>query len=155
MKPVAPPPHRVVTLPPGEILRSFLLLKSATYTSPDAGNTARPLGELKRAFVPTASMAPEKSPASGLTTPPGVTVRTKWVLVSLRMMKPLPLTATPWGEVTIAASEDTTPAGVTIRSRLLPESATTKKPLGSTAENAGEENLAALPGPSTLPAESH
>jgi hypothetical protein len=168
--PVPPPPHRVPTVPSNATTRIFLLFQSATYTAPVAGSTARPLGVLKRALEPTASTAPDAAadgPASGATSPPGVTMRTAWFPVSLKKMAPPAPTATPWGKfkreavapafvrpgAPVPARVDTTPPGVTARSRWLKESATTNDPLGSTAEKNGEESFAAPPAPSANPRE--
>ena len=94
--------------------------------------------------MPVPSAYPyEPLPASVLTTPPGVTLRMRWLLVSATTMLPLGSRATPEGLLKDApvpvpsanpcqfpASDVTTPRGVTTRMRLLLVSATMTMPLG-------------------------
>jgi hypothetical protein len=128
-------------------LRMRLFPESATYTIPLA-STATPEGLKKEAATPAPSAnAPTPLPASVLTTPPGVTARTRWLFVSATNKVPPEPTATPEGEKKEApvpvpsanagdplpASVLTTPPGVTARTRLLNVSATNTVPLASMA----------------------
>jgi hypothetical protein len=148
--------------------RTRKLASSATSTAP-LGSTATPSGEEKAAAVPMASAnAAAPLPASVVTTPPGVTARTRWLAASATTALPLASTATPAGLLNCAlvpaplakapqakplqpaepASEVTTPEGLTLRRRWLKESATSTAPLGSTATPRGELKEAAAPAPS-------
>ena len=71
-----PLPARVVTTPPGLILRTLRLLKSATNTFP-AASSATDAAILKAAAVPTPSAkAPTPLPARVVTLPVGLIFRT-------------------------------------------------------------------------------
>jgi hypothetical protein len=75
-------PTKVVTTPLGVTLRMRRLTVSATTTVPLA-STATSLGREKEAPVPVPSAnASAPLPASVLTTPPGVTLRTRWLCES-------------------------------------------------------------------------
>jgi hypothetical protein len=116
-------------------------------------STATPEGRLNEAPapVPSANVA-DPLPASVVTTPPGATLRMRWLSQSATMTLPLLSTATPKGLLNEApapvpsvnaydplpASVVTTPPGVTLRMRLLSPSATTTLPLLSTATPEGK-----------------
>ena len=76
-------------------LRMRLLSMSATMTLPLL-STATPRGESNEAPVPVPSAnVPVPLPASVVTTPPGVTLRMRWLYESATMTLPLLSTATP------------------------------------------------------------
>jgi hypothetical protein len=126
--------------------------------------TATPRGLLSFAFVPTPSAKPAVLPASVVTTPRGVTSRTRWFEMSATTMTPLDgITATPKTLQKLAAapvpsahvaaplpaSVVTTPSAVTSRIRLLFWSETTITSLeGITAMADGPKNFAFVPAPS-------
>ncbi len=76
--PVVPAvPARVVTTPPGVIMRMVSLPVSATKTSPVVGSSVTPTGPLNRAAEPVPSVLPAVPavPARVVTTPAGVIMR--------------------------------------------------------------------------------
>ena len=170
-----PLPASVVTTPRGVTSRMRKLPYSATTITPVEGITATPDGHLKVAAVPVPSAKPPiqfpdwstpllELPASVVTTPRGVTSRTRQLDWSATTITPLEgITATPKGQKKLAAVPDpsanaplplpaivvTTPMGVTSRMRWLPESATTITPLeGIMATPPADRKLAAVPVPS-------
>src|ERR1700683_4656596 len=84
-----PVPALVVIVPPGVSLRTRLSLASAMYTLP-APSTATPTGSLRFALVPAppspqaavAGLQAVPVPAIVVIVPPGVSLRTRWSLVS-------------------------------------------------------------------------
>jgi hypothetical protein len=93
-----PLPASVVTTPPGVSLRMRWLFLSATMTLPLL-STATPEGSMNKAPAPAPSENPyDPPPASVVTTPPGVTLRMRWLLESATMTLPLLSTATPVGK---------------------------------------------------------
>ena len=89
-------PDPAVTTPAGVTFRIALLLPSATYTLP-ALSTVTAVRPLNLAAVPVPSALPEVPfrPASVVTTPAGVTLRTAWLPQSPTYRLPELSSATP------------------------------------------------------------
>ena len=165
VKAAAPLPANVVTTPPAAILRMRLFPVSEMKTFP-AVSTATPRGKLKAAFVPVPSAnAADPLPAKVLTTPPGDTLRMRWLEESTTNTLPMESMDTPQGPlnealvpapsakaaVPLPASVDTTPPGVILRMRLPSE--TRALPTESRARPTKNENKAPVPVPSAYPLE--
>ncbi len=138
---------------------------SATITWSFA-STAKPVNPRKDALVPTPSLNElNPLPASVLTTPSGVTLRTRRLLPSPTSTLPLASTATLDGELKEAsvpvpsanaptplpASVVTTPPGETLRIAEFNVSATSTFPPASTATPQGRSKVAPVPTPLVNP----
>ena len=156
-----PLPASVLTTPPDVILRMRLLAWSATKILLLASMSTL-LGRENEAPAPVPSAnAADPLPAKVVTTPPGVTLRTRWLslsatkaLLDASMVKPqgpLNEAVAPVPSKNVAvplpASKVTEPAGEILRIRLLPSSATNTLLTASVATSNGPINEALAPTP--------
>ena len=104
--PATPPalPAKVVTVPPGETVRSTLLPVSATYSTPPAPS-ATPRGVFSSAVVPSPSEKPATPlPATVTVSPFGSTARMRLLSASATNTRPsAPQQARPSGPLKLAA----------------------------------------------------